>query len=86
MSEKTFCPDGCGKKFISKELAIKHADTDHPGWNDSAFPKQKGWATPYGFVDFSEPVSYEEACASAKSLQDHVWGNKYAKEKTSNQS
>ncbi len=25
--------------------------------------KRKGWRTPYGFIDFKKPVTYEEACA-----------------------
>lgn len=61
----TLCPANCGKKFISAEHAKAHADTHHPGWT---IPKRKGWATPYGFVDFKEPVSYEEALTVAKAV------------------
>lgn len=32
--------------------------------------KRKGWQTPYGFVDFAEPVSYEEACAISKKMAE----------------
>lgn len=27
---------------------------------------RKGWATPHGFGDFQEPVTYEEACERMK--------------------
>lgn len=57
---RAMCPAGCGAKFISKEHAEAHADENHPDWKT---PKSKGWATPYGFIDFREPVTYEEACS-----------------------
>ena len=60
---KTICPAGCGKKFISRECAESHADTAHPGWRT---PKQRGWATPYGFGDWVNPITYEEACEQMK--------------------
>ena len=28
--------------------------------------KRKGWSTPYGFIDFTVPVSYEYACSVMK--------------------
>lgn len=56
------CPE-CNKKFISTEFMEKHADTEHPDWR---VPKSKGWCTPYGFVDFATPVTYEHACAVMK--------------------
>lgn len=28
--------------------------------------KRRGWRTPYGFIDFSKPVTYEEACEAMK--------------------
>lgn len=62
---KTLCPSGCGKKFISPEHAERHADSAHPDWR---IPKSKGWPTPYGFVDFSRPVTYEEACRVGKEI------------------
>lgn len=58
---KAFCPTDCGKKFISLEHARSHADIAHPDWMDEPQRKQKGWATPCGFVDFEEPVTYEHA-------------------------
>lgn len=64
---RALCPAGCGQKYISKEHAERHADQNHHGWRT---PKSKGWATPYGFVDFFEPVAYEKACATAKKIHD----------------
>lgn len=32
--------------------------------------KQKGWSTPYGFADFSKPVTYEYACSFMKEQQE----------------
>lgn len=60
------CPAGCGKKYISTNHAEAHADADHPDWK---IPKARDWATPYGFVDFREPVTYEKACEVAKKIQ-----------------
>lgn len=31
-------------------------------------PKAKGWRTPFGFGDFTEPVTYAEACEGMKEL------------------
>lgn len=33
-------------------------------------PRRKGWATPYGFVDCKEPVTYQEACDMMKVISD----------------
>lgn len=60
---KALCPAGCGKKFITKEHAERHADTEHTDWK---IPKRKGWVTPHGFADFSEPVTYETACTATE--------------------
>jgi len=71
---KTICPAKCGKMFVNEEYAHKHADEAHPDWR---IPKAKGWCTPYGFVDFSHPVSYEDACNQAKELSaKFVWPEK----------
>lgn len=59
------CPMKCGLKFISKEHAERHANKEHPDW---LTPKQKGWATPHGFIDFTVPITYEEACQRAAKL------------------
>lgn len=67
---KTACPAGCGKKFITANHAEKHADTSHPNWKTPKMPKAKGWATPFGFIDFGQPVTYEQACQTAQKLQD----------------
>ena len=66
---RAVCPAGCGKRYINKEHADRHADDDHPGWR---IPKSRGWATPYGFVDFRTPVTYEEACETAKKIQESL--------------
>lgn len=66
---KTKCPAGCGKLFVSSEFAIAHADAAHPEWRN---PKHKGWATPYGFADFREPVTYEYACSQMKTLTEQM--------------
>jgi hypothetical protein len=65
------CPVKCGKKFITKEHAERHADKEHPGWRN---PKKKGWVTPYGFVDFRYPVTYEEACEEARKYTKEIFG------------
>lgn len=67
MSKYFPCPCACGLKFVTKDFAEKHADEKHEGWRT---PKQKGWCTPYGFIDFTEKVTYEKACEVAKELQD----------------
>ena len=67
---KAVCPAGCGKKFISADHAKSHADLVHPDWMT---PKQRGWATPYGFVDFAEPVTYEQACEEMKAMAAKMW-------------
>ena len=62
---KTLCPARCGKKFITAEHAVAHADAEHPDWRT---PKQRGWATPHGFIDFRQPVTYAEACEVAAKI------------------
>lgn len=58
------CPvKKCGRKFINQECAEIHADAEHDDWRT---PRQKGWATPYGFGDFKQPVTYAEACEQMK--------------------
>lgn len=53
----------CDRKYVSRAAMEVHADECHPDWR---IPKSKGWATPYGFIDLREPVTYAEACAIAK--------------------
>lgn len=77
MPAKALCPANCGKRFISKEHANVHADKDHPGWNDPSNVKRRGWVTPYGFGDFTEAVTYDEACEMMKPLAEDLaarWG------------
>lgn len=66
---RVLCPAGCGKKFISQLWAESHADLEHPDWK---VPKSKGWVTPYGFVDFQYPVTYEFACEQMKVIHDSL--------------
>lgn len=70
---KTLCPAGCGKKFISDVHAIAHADEFHSDWRT---PKRKGWVTPYGFGDWKDPITYEEACEQMKALSDTMMKKK----------
>lgn len=71
---KMSCPAGCGKKFISAITAHAHADRDHKGWDDPKNIKRKGWATPYGFGDWTHPITYDEACEQMKAVYDSVQG------------
>lgn len=64
---KANCPINCGKRFISEEAASKHADIEHTDWRGKPHDKRKGWRTPYGFIDFLVPVTYEHACALSES-------------------
>lgn len=32
--------------------------------------RRKGWATPYGYVDFKEPVTYSEALEVSKTVNE----------------
>jgi hypothetical protein len=66
---KTSCPDKCGKKFVTPEHAEAHADKEHPGWRA---PKARGWRTPNGFIDFSHPVTYEEACKAMEEMKGYM--------------
>ena len=34
--------------------------------------KRKGWSTPYGFIDFRQPVTYEVALAEMEKLQEYA--------------
>lgn len=36
--------------------------------------KRKGWATPHGFIDFEEPVTYGEALEQMEKLIKLVGG------------
>lgn len=42
--------------------------------------KRKGWRTPYGFGDFTVPVTYEEACAEMEGIYQR-FQERIAKEK-----
>lgn len=63
------CPSGCGKIFISEACANLHANTVHiGGQRRDNHNKRKGWATPFGFGDFTDPVTYDEACELMKKM------------------
>jgi hypothetical protein len=34
-------------------------------------PKSKGWRTPYGFGDFTTPITYQEACDLMKPIYEN---------------
>ena len=68
-----YCPR-CQARGISREKSIDgrtRCENKHlflsgkwDEWNEKnpQEPKRKGWATPTGFIDFAEPVTYKEAC------------------------
>ncbi len=64
---RTFAPNAKKKKYTSKAFLELHMDDMHPDWRH---PKQKGWATPYGFGDFRQPVTYAEACKRMRVLAE----------------
>lgn len=63
------CPAGCGKKFVNEYHIKRHLEVMHKE-DATAEQKLKGWATPYGFVDFKEPVTYEEALLVSKAMNE----------------
>lgn len=68
---KHICPlKDCGRKFISEEFLTAHKALDHIA-SDFEF-KRRGWATPYGFGDWKEPVTYSEACKQMKAVAEKV--------------
>lgn len=70
----------CGKKYINDYHAKRHIEIMH---KDLPQPeteiKRKGWATQFGFVDFKEPVTYEEACESSKVIHELLMARKEVK-------
>lgn len=68
---KAKCPAGCGKMFITSAHAVSHADLVHPNWIEDS-KKRKGWVTPYGFGDWTHPISYEEACEQMKKFSEEM--------------
>jgi hypothetical protein len=64
------CPHrNCTRKFTTQGFAESHADAEHPDWR---IPKQKGWCTPYGFGDWNEPITYEDACELMKEISEKL--------------
>ena len=57
----------CGKKYISQEWLDKHIDKYHPIHKENL---AKGWQTPCGFIDFSVPVTYAEACKMMNEIRE----------------
>lgn len=60
----------CSKKFISTGHLRIHLKAAHD--EDEIPVLRKGWVTPYGFVDFAQPVSYKDALEQAKEIHDRV--------------
>lgn len=42
--------------------------------DQSGEQKLKGWLTPYGFCDFAEPVTYQEACHLIELIKERLKG------------
>lgn len=65
----------CEKKFISSTHAKSHADISHPELMDGTDTqlKRKGWVTPYGFSDWTYPVTYEYACEEMKKMSAEMF-------------
>ncbi len=62
---KAECPAKCGKRFVSQAHAEAHADREHYDWRT---PRLRGWGTPFGFIDFKHPVTYQEAYDAMQSI------------------
>lgn len=69
-------PAKCGKLFITKEHAFNHANEEHPNWEKPEMQKRKGWITPYGFADFTEPVTYKQACEDTEEIAKDLFKTK----------
>ena len=68
LTEKTYCPAKCGKLYITKEHAYAHANEEHHNWDKPEMQKRKGWVTPHGFADYTEPVTYKQACEDMEKI------------------
>lgn len=44
--------------------------------------RRKGWKTPYGFGDFSDHITYEEACEHMKIMQKKFFPELFKDENT----
>lgn len=62
----------------------KHKETDKfkraMAEKEKGAPVSKGWRTPYGFGDFAEPVTYEEACKLMKPIYENLFKESEATE------
>lgn len=67
---KVNCPE-CRKRFASDEYLKLHMGYAHPVPTGAS--KSKGWATPYGFIDSAEPITYDEACAAMKEVLENTF-------------
>ena len=65
----------CEKKFVTSAYAKSHADIAHPELIDGTDVelKRKGWATPYGFGDWTSPITYEQACKEMKKMSAEMF-------------
>jgi hypothetical protein len=59
---------GCDKLFIGQEFLDKHITETHP--QEYGEPKSRGWRTPYGFGDWTIPITYDEACKQMKEMTE----------------
>jgi hypothetical protein len=62
----------CGKKYVNQDFLDKHFVDMHPKLKPSD-DLQKGWVTPYGFCDFEQPVSYDEACKVMREAMNEMF-------------
>ncbi len=80
---KAICPvPGCHKKFVNGDFLAAHLCSAHPDFDLA--PRRRGWATPYGFGDWAEPITYAEACERMKQVTENFWPKQQTQESTSN--
>lgn len=48
-----------------------HKNMKAPPPKSDGIPRSKGWRTPYGFGDFTTPVTYDEACEIMKPIYEN---------------
>lgn len=83
MSEVLGYCSKCGARGVTRDKNRTKCERGHQyenwGWDKAqqqgAETKCKGWATPYGFVDFTKPVTYAEATEQAKHIFDQCWSD-----------
>jgi len=73
---RTYCPAKCGNLYLTKEQAYAHANEEHPNWDKPQEIKRKSWVTPYGFADFTKPVTYKQACEDMEKIMKDLFKEK----------